>query len=154
MKTTQGQLILAQLGKKNQFPQVKVLLFPWKKTKKNKKNTLERIPTCWEHEPDSKIQLSRAETSTWVSVEGSKQGRDPSLSGQKASTPLSVSTTARFGESVLPSSGMLAFFHDPKSQTKANKKERISTYRKKTRRRQLCSFPSKIAGCLAENHGN
>lgn len=37
MKTTQGQLILAQLGKKNQFPQVKVLLFPWKK-KKQKKN--------------------------------------------------------------------------------------------------------------------
>lgn len=37
MKTTQGQLILAQLGKKNQFPQVKVLLFPWKKTKKKLK---------------------------------------------------------------------------------------------------------------------
>lgn len=51
------------------------------------------------------------------------------LPGQKALTPHFVST-AGFGESVLPSSGMLSPFHDPKSQMKENKKGDISTKNK------------------------
>lgn len=60
-----------------------------------------------------------------------KEGKRESfpLPGQKAITPQSVSA-AGFGEPVLPSSGMLSPFCDPKSQMKENKKGEISTKNK------------------------
>lgn len=50
---------------------------------------------------------------------------------------------------MLPSSGMLSLYYDPKLQMKENKMWRISTKSKKEKKEnQLHSFPSKIAGCL------
>jgi len=56
-------------------------------------------------------------------------------SGHQALTPHSVSTAAiGFGESVLPSSGMLSSFSDAKSQMKENKKGIISTKSKQEKK--------------------
>lgn len=60
-----------------------------------------------------------------------KRERFP-LPGQKALTPHSVST-AGFGEPVLPSSGMLSPFCDPKLKIKENRKGGISTKNKEER---------------------
>lgn len=68
------------------------------------------------------------------------------LPGQKALTLHSVST-AGFGEPVLPSSGMLSPFCDPKSQMKENKKRENFQQKNKEEKNEISALLFYLWNC-------